>query len=370
MSEVVPISRQGQQAALLDRVMVVFGGKSGNMNSFDVIWTYNLENMLWSKYKAINSAVVDKQSEEHAAVVTIGSVIYKHGGKSLSSYNCSADLFTLSRRDNGAFIWIKITQSAAAGSIVPSARSGHVAWEYNGKLGIFAGDCQVDNAVHCFDPATNMWSQQQYRGEAPMHTTETFYTASRLKDDMWMIKREASFEASSNGNIGSLSNNPDVFKLDLQCMHWTKVTMSNCPVRPVLYTGLSGIGVTMNALNDHDLLVFNHSSLKSWILHTDSLMWEPRNNRGRRYQLCMVNTYTSVRTKEAILIFGGSACRDEEVQGVEWMNVLQPQTLLQCSYRAVYKHRQHTRQEWQELPLNLKDTLLDMERQNKALTRQ
>ena len=381
-----PSARHNHVAVCMNRDIVVFGGimLSGSL-SHRFIWIYRHDIDRWKKY-VIPKTHTAPTAMVGACAVAIGTAIYVHGGigGDWGNQYIDNDLWRLSRRTDHGITWSKI--HFENDHVQPSPRYWHAGWEHDDKLWIFGGlgppltgflsenghylpdhitavaNIGYNNQLHCFDPASQTWTNVKCTGTIP--SPRAAHAVAKGRDTAWLY---GGFDVAAQ----SYSSKDDLFGLCVHTKVWTRIT-TNGPVKPLLRCGHS-----FTAVGENQIILFGgcskvdvhvgdelHLSLEksTWILDLHSLSWTEHTGIMADKRAC----HTGSSDGRNVIIFGGFQTKyghcfnDLRIYSDVFPILLEPKSLWKLALQTVHEHRASLKTKWHELPRQYQVHLADM----------
>ena len=344
-------------AVRLDHCIVVVGGllfddafQCFEINDCDV-WLYNLFLEQWKKYQIPKQRQVPPNLVGACGIV-IGKAIYTFGGYE-KDHSKSNEVWKLTRNTNSSFEWNKILVKHK--KKIPSPRTWHSGWEYDGKLWTFGGSGPslldyrneygdfvpweiLSNQLFHFNPVSNEWTNLKCFGTVP--SPRSHHATTSLGNKAWLY----------GGAIMDIHYDiDDLYELDMCSVTWTQI-QTTTPKPPRLSA------CSLNVTRKNKVLLYCRSSDEkddkcecAWILDLSSYSWK----KYAHDDCCRTG---SLGINNSIIIIGGNCPQDDLVQDPRICTpvcsvMLEPKTLQQLSIQTVYKYRDHL--PWDNLPPKL-----------------
>ena len=218
-------------AGRLDHFIVAVGRNSYSDIADHVPWTYNLYTEEWRKYMMPKSQPVPSNLSAACGAV-IGKELYIY-----ACYNVGPDLWMLAQDANGDFTWNVVNVNPE--SQEPSPRGNASAWEYEGKMWIFAGyvgyvqpqkgylndygdfEAPSTNQLLQFNIETKVWSNVKCLGDVPKPCS--CHATTVRGDQVWLF-----------GEKNGLRAFEEFYQLDMSTFTWTMIVTGHLkPQAPV-----------------------------------------------------------------------------------------------------------------------------------------
>ena len=332
--------------------ILAFGGsmneacETENLLSNHVIWAYNLYTEKWKKFQISQNKTAPPEIYQPCAVA-IGANVYMFGGTISATTDDDEDtetneMWELSKTTQGSFMWREI--EFRSDSEVPSPRSGHTGWSYDGNLWIFGGMGPdpisylnvygnfvfgileyFNNQLLRFSPSMQQWSCVGTSGSVP--APRSAHAAAMHEDTTWVY-----------GGCGNdLDTLNDLYELNLRSLTWTKIDTPQ--PKPNGLTN-SSLNVTANLqLIVHGgtecILVSASSACRdTWILDLPSLSWRRHSIQGYR-RCCHTG---SLGINNNVIVIGGKGSLGN-IRGVSTFKImLESKSLQQLAMQVIHKH--------------------------------
>ncbi|EFA76396.1 Kelch repeat-containing protein [Heterostelium album PN500] len=212
----IPPKFARHSAVAIESKIFTFGGFNGFNKHFNLCVYDTIEDS-WEYIDSKGEIPIPRTN--HAASV-IGKNMYIYGGMYKEANNELIFLDDLACFNSETHTWKKLKPTGD----IPPAKCGHRLLTFENKLLLFGGGFGFQwekkyNDVHIYDPLVNKWSKVNVKGEAPVCTFSTCFSAGPFL-----------FVFGGQSIKSDLLTN-DLFMLDTVNMEWTKIE-TQCPPFP------------------------------------------------------------------------------------------------------------------------------------------